>query len=453
MPPISAQRCCILAAGLSLLLMTQGCGVTYLDPQAAPPTVAPAPAPTPAPAPAPVPSPALSRVVFLGDSLTAGAQNYNLVDTAQAHSFPAVLAAQAGFSLVQALIPAPGYDGGEALTSSTFPFGVHQLSGGGLNRENPSVQATNLSVPEVTTHGLLTLTPSANGGNGLVNIALGYPAGNNGTQLSEAIALNPTTIFLWIGANDIAPSLFTGDPASMTSLAGFTADFTTILTTLKGRTKATLIVANLPDATLSATLTAAPLLAQQVAGVTGADAGAVEAALGLEDGDFVIQAGVTAVVTELPSIKAGTLPPPLPPNQVLTAAEAAAVRERTLQFNQVIAQQVSAAGGTLIDLYSYFNSLKNGLPVDGTILTLDYLGGFYSLDGLHPTSTGYALIANEYISALNAAGLGVSIATIDVSAVAAQDPLFHPAPSLRSAPFQPAAHTLLAPIGKAGASF
>lgn len=239
----------------------------------------------------------------------------------------------------------------------------------------------------------------------------------------------------------------------MTSLASFTTDFTTILATLKSRTKAKLIVANLPDATLCPTLTPAPLLARQVAAVTGADAGSVETALGLEDGDFVIQAGVTAVVAELPSIQAGALPTALPPNQVLTAQEAAEVRERTLQFNQVIAQQVSAAGGTLVDLYSYVNSLKNGLPVDGTTLTLDYLGGFYSLDGLHPTNTGYALIANEYISALNAAGLGVSIATVDVSAVAAQDPLFHPAPSLRSAPFQPASHALLAPVRHSGASF
>lgn len=156
MPPFSMQRRCLFAAGLSLLLLVQGCGVTYLGATAATPT----PAPTPAPTPTPTSSTVLSQVVFLGDSLTAGAQNFNLVDTAQAHSFSAVLAAQAGFSLVQALMPAPGYNGVEVLTSSTFPFGVHQLSGGGLVRENPSVQATNLAVPEVTTHGLLTLTPT-----------------------------------------------------------------------------------------------------------------------------------------------------------------------------------------------------------------------------------------------------------------------------------------------------
>lgn len=35
-------------------------------------------------------------------------------------------------------------------------------------------------------------------------------------------------------------------------------------------------------------------------------------------------------------------------------------------------------------------------------LTTDFLGGFFSLDGIHPTYTGHALLANEFIHVLNA---------------------------------------------------
>lgn len=54
-----------------------------------------------------------------------------------------------------------------------------------------------------------------------------------------------------------------------------------------------------------------------------------------------------------------------------------------------------------------------------------FLGGFFSLDGLHPTNTGYALLANVFIDRMNAA-LNTKIADVDVSAVAAVDPLFPP---------------------------
>ena len=34
-------------------------------------------------------------------------------------------------------------------------------------------------------------------------------------------------------------------------------------------------------------------------------------------------------------------------------------------------------------------------------LTTDFLGGIFTLDGIHPTNTGHAVIANEFIRALN----------------------------------------------------
>ena len=39
---------------------------------------------------------------------------------------------------------------------------------------------------------------------------------------------------------------------------------------------------------------------------------------------------------------------------------------------------------------------------DGTLISSSYVsGGAFSLDGVHPTKRGYALIANEMIKAIN----------------------------------------------------
>ena len=50
------------------------------------------------------------------------------------------------------------------------------------------------------------------------------------------------------------------------------------------------------------------------------------------------------------------------------------------------------------------NQLANGgIPSNGYILTADLVtGGAFSLDGVHPNSRGYALIANEFLKAIDA---------------------------------------------------
>ena len=48
-------------------------------------------------------------------------------------------------------------------------------------------------------------------------------------------------------------------------------------------------------------------------------------------------------------------------------------------------------------------------------------GGILALDGLHPTNTGYAIIANAWIATINTA-YGTSIPAVNVNAIYATDP-------------------------------
>jgi hypothetical protein len=66
-----------------------------------------------------------------------------------------------------------------------------------------------------------------------------------------------------------------------------------------------------------------------------------------------------------------------------------------------------------------FNSLAstNGLAVNGVNFSGTYItGNFFSLDGIHPTSQGYGIIANEFIKAINSK-YGASIPLVDVSTI------------------------------------
>ena len=53
------------------------------------------------------------------------------------------------------------------------------------------------------------------------------------------------------------------------------------------------------------------------------------------------------------------------------------------------------------------------------------MGGLFSLDGIHPTNTGYAIIANEFIKAMNRS-LAAGIPPVSVEQVSKTDPLIFP---------------------------
>ena len=63
----------------------------------------------------------------------------------------------------------------------------------------------------------------------------------------------------------------------------------------------------------------------------------------------------------------------------------------------------ASKGLVVFDAFTFFNDMKaHGLTVDGVNLSLAYIsGGIFSLDGVHLTPRGYAIVANEFIKAIN----------------------------------------------------
>jgi hypothetical protein len=94
---------------------------------------------------------------------------------------------------------------------------------------------------------------------------------------------------------------------------------------------------------------------------------------------------------------------PLEDKWVLLPEEQADINSATIEFNQVISSAASSNGFSFLDANSLLDQLAiSGVGTSGLILTADLVtGGAFSLDGVHPNSRGYALIANEMMKAID----------------------------------------------------
>lgn len=75
----------------------------------------------------------------------------------------------------------------------------------------------------------------------------------------------------------------------------------------------------------------------------------------------------------------------------------------------------------LVDLAAEIAKDQNGIAVGGEDITGARFGGFFSLDFLHLSPTGYGLVANVFLAQIEAT-LGVSMPRVDLAVVHARDP-------------------------------
>ncbi|WP_299337630.1 G-D-S-L family lipolytic protein [uncultured Psychroserpens sp.] len=95
---------------------------------------------------------------------------------------------------------------------------------------------------------------------------------------------------------------------------------------------------------------------------------------------------------------------PLSDQWVLLPSEQAEVAQATSGFNATIAASANQAGLAFVDANALLNQLASGGITDGdfTLTSSLVTGGAFSLDGVHPTARGYALIANQFMRAIDA---------------------------------------------------
>jgi len=288
-------------------------------------------------------------------------------------------------------------------------------------RDKPLVQAFDLAVPGANVQDALTTRPNFPPTN-LTDLILGLPGLLQNVPISRsqvewAEALQPTTIVVWLGNNDALGAALAGDPALLTPVPDFAAAYGTVMDRLAA-TGATLVVANIPDVTIVPALVPAEELAAEL-GLPLAFIGPI---LGIGPGDLVLVDAFPLIQEILGHV----LPGPLPANLVLTAGEAAQIRAAVDAYNAIIASQAAAKGAVLVDIHGLLATIQaRGFVVGGQRLTTGFLGGVFSLDGVHPTNTGYAVVANDFIEALDTA-FAARIPPLPVEPIAETDPLVLP---------------------------
>lgn len=94
---------------------------------------------------------------------------------------------------------------------------------------------------------------------------------------------------------------------------------------------------------------------------------------------------------------------PMQDSTTLTAAETLIVKNATDAFNATIQSIATAKGLAFVDANAILTQVASGgISSNNYTVTSNYVtGGGFSLDGVHPSPRGYALIANEFIKAIN----------------------------------------------------
>lgn len=117
----------------------------------------------------------------------------------------------------------------------------------------------------------------------------------------------------------------------------------------------------------------------------------------LKEGEFIL---LTALLEG--QLDGLTALEPKEDKYILTVDEVENIRDYTDSYNQIINEYTSSANIGLVDTDNILEDVNNGIYIDGVSITGEFLtGGAFSMDGIHFTPRGYAIIANKIIERIN----------------------------------------------------
>ena len=364
-----------------------------------------------------------TNFIVLGEGLAAGMADFSLKDVYQEKNFPAQMAKQMNAAFPQPLIQASGI--GNVPGFPPMPVRAPGPGQGAVRKDfPPALFVFNLSVPGFRIEDAIQRRPAApliqqyDMQQTVTNLILGYPAlilRNKPlwTQLEYAKQMNPTLALVELGYYEVLEAAATGNLQRLPDVAAFKASYNTILNGLLDN-GSEVIVTTVPDpfdTGYFTTLNAATRLVRAPASV-------IASLYKLAPTDLLTVNGVTAIANQLVADDVG----PLPTGSVVTAAVADQIRARVRALNQEINALAQQNRLLVYDLQALFSRVRaSGLLVGSKVLTADYLGGFYSLDGYYPGRTGHALIANEILTLINRS-FREEFPLINLIDIAADDP-------------------------------
>jgi hypothetical protein len=328
----------------------------------------------------------------------------------------------------------PGLGGCMVLTSLAPSFGNEASV---VKPENLTLPRpyNNLSVGGCAIHDMLYAAtgadvPSAGTCRNTIDLVLRNSTFHIGSQVDQAISLNPSFVILANFGNDYLGAVLSGtiiDGVTVTPLASFTADTNAALAKLKaiqpkGVVTGVVDVTNIPfTTTLPPFLTSGgklvlnPATGQPIPllGPNGCPTGVPACSIPANTLVTLNAAGYLPSGFGIPCAVAPTLPncnKPLPaaaidashPGALIYAADAALLKQRGLDYNAATKAAAAANGYKYYDPNDLLSRLKAGFDYGGATINAAFLtGGAFSYDGFHLTPIGYALLADDIIKFIN----------------------------------------------------
>jgi hypothetical protein len=407
-----------------------------------------------------------SSYVAVGNSLTAGYADNALHRDGQLNSFPAIMAGQmkqaGGGDFFQPLVnPGVGANAdGQArliLRVAMGPDGTPTLAPGPAAESGQDIFSrkvegpfNNMGIPGARSFHLVAP------GYGNHNPFFGrMMSSSQATVLGDAMMAQPTFFTLWVGNNDVlgyATSGGTGqgfaemgDPAAVagndiTPMNVFSGSIDALAATLTGGGAKGAVI-NIPDVTSIPFFTTVPwnglvLTAEQAqqlragyaaqgvpeplipdfqAGQNGFIIADPDSPIGLrmaQQGELVL---LSVPQDSLRNAGWGSLTP-IPDRFTLRASQISEVQQATSAFNTKLQQSANAFDLAFVDVNSVLEAAKTGLVFDAVLLNTVFVqGGIFSLDGVHISPRGSAVVANVVIEAINAT-YGSTLSPVNISA-------------------------------------
>jgi hypothetical protein len=255
------------------------------------------------------------------------------------------------------------------------------------------------------------------------------------SMLEDAAAQNPTFFSLFIGNNDVlgyASSGGTRDSVTISPYFDGSIDAIVAAMTANG---AKGVIGNIPDITSLPYFTTVPYNGFVLDATSAAALNAAYGPAGMSfkagNNPFIIKDSLVPAFIGVRQIKSTeylllTLPQDslkcgsygkrgIPNKYVLTQPEVDKIRNAIIAFNAKLKAVADAKGLAYVDVNAFMAKCKAGIVYNGVGISTTFVsGGAFSLDGVHLTPLGNAMLANEFINAINSK-YGSTIPQVDAS--------------------------------------
>jgi hypothetical protein len=356
-----------------------------------------------------------ARYVALGTSNSMGVQSAGISAPGQRAAWPAQLAARVGVPFSLPLVQDPGCGppllpplAADAVLVGAFG---NDLVTAVMNTCAPlqagvTLPANNVAISGADVHDALYSTIESQGTTTRTGVLYSRVLLPGQTQVAAMIARQPTFVSVELAANDVLPAS-TGRISAMTPYADWERDYDQVLAAVHS-TAARGVLVGLPNnAANFPSIRRARELFNEWPSLL---------ALGISvslncyfSSNYLFVPGYVLTLLSKTPTTATCGDVPGAADYVLTASDMNAINARMAQMNAHMQTKAAENGYAYFSLDAVYGLAKPRFSVSDLLFSNTPFGAYISLDGVHPSSQGQALLATAAAQAISAA-YGVSIA-------------------------------------------